>query len=91
MAQQISTLFPKCPPDEVTAIAKHTAQRGSGRVGRTEAGRRLSEEALTLAVIASIRHNHTEYDDLLAGGLDRSAARARVADDVHAILEEWRK
>src|ERR1700722_9852184 len=90
MSQQIATLFPACPPDEVTAIAKHTAARGSGRVGRTEAGRGLEEDALTAAVIAAVRHNHTEYDELLANGVDRRAARQRVAHKIAAVLQSWR-
>jgi len=91
MAQQIGTLFPGCPMREAAAIAEHTARRGSGRVGRTEAGRKLEEQALTLAVIAAIRHNHTNYDELLAKGVDRATARQRVADQVEAILDQWRK
>src|SRR5579863_1703348 len=63
MTQKIATLFPGCPASEVAVIAEHTAQRGSGRVGRTEAGRNLAENALTLAVIAAIRHKHTPYDE----------------------------
>jgi hypothetical protein len=90
MSKQIGTLFPACPSDEVTAIAKHTAARGSGRVGRTEAGRALEEDALTAAVIAAVRHNHTEYDELLASGVDRRAARQRVAHKIDAVLQSWR-
>jgi hypothetical protein len=90
MSKQIGTLFPGCPPDEVTAIAQHTAVRGSGRVGRTEAGRALDKEALTAAVIAAVRHNHTEYDELLANGVDRTAARQRIAGKIDQILQSWR-
>jgi hypothetical protein len=91
MEQQIGTLFPGCPRSEVAAIARYTAQRGSGRVGRTEAGRKLDEQALTLAAIAAIRHNHTDYDELLAQGLDRASARRRVTEQVEEILVAWRK
>jgi hypothetical protein len=91
MTQRIGTLFPGCPPREAAAIAEHTARRGSGRVGRTEVGRKLDEQALTLAVAAAVRHNHTEYDELLANGLDRAAARHRVVDRVEEILKQWRK
>ncbi|MCP5110227.1 MAG: DUF2293 domain-containing protein, partial [bacterium] len=87
MVEQIAELFPGCPPDEVRAIAAHTAVRGSGRVGRTAAGKALEEEALTLAVGAAIRHRHTNYDELIASGQDRAAARARVDE----ILDEWRE
>jgi len=90
MAQQIGTLFPGCSMSQAAAIAEHTARRGSGRVGRTEAGRKLEEQALTLAVVAAVRHNHTDYDELLANGVDRAAARQRVADQVEAIMEQWR-
>ena len=91
MAQQIPALFPGCPMREAAAIAEYTVQRGSGRVGRTEAGRKLEEHPLTLAVIAAICHNHTNYDELLANGVDRDTARRRVADQAEAILEQWRK
>jgi hypothetical protein len=89
MAAQISKLFPGCPASELTAIARHTAKRGSGRIGRTEAGRTLKETALRLAVAASVRHRHTDYDELLMGGLDRAAARHLVRDRVEEILEAW--
>jgi hypothetical protein len=90
MAKQIGLLFPGCPPPELTAIAEHTDTRGSGRIGRTEAGRELQEHALTAAVIAAVRHKHTAYDELLARGMDRTTARQEVADKIHEILEAWR-
>jgi hypothetical protein len=90
MVQQIVMLFPGCPPREASAIAEHAAVRGSGRVGRTEAGRNLGESALTAAVVAAVRHNQTEYDELLANGMDRGTARQRVADQVEEILARWR-
>jgi hypothetical protein len=89
MAQQIAELFPGCPPPEAEAIARHTAQRGSGRIGRTEAGRKLDEKALNLAVAAAVRHKHTDYDEMLADGADRVTARQRVAARVEEILAAW--
>ena len=91
MVKQIGNLFPGCPPPEVVANAEHTAVRGSGRVGRSEAGRNLGERALTLAVVAAVRQTHTEYDKLLASGVDRAAARERITDEVEEILAAWRK
>lgn len=90
MASKIRILFPGCPAHELAAIAEHTAARGSGRVGRTEAGRNLEERALTASVIAAVRHKHTEYDQLLARGMDRSAARQLVGDKIDEILAGWR-
>lgn len=89
MAGKIAAMFPGCPPREALTIARHTALRGSGRVGRSAAGRALDEGALRLAVIASIRHNHTNYDKLLAQGLDRSDARHEVRADVNDVLTKW--
>jgi hypothetical protein len=91
MVKEIGNLFPGCPLREVIAIAEHTAVRGSGRVGRSEAGWNLGERALTLAVVAAVRHNHTEYDRLLASGVDREAARKRITGEVEEILAAWRK
>jgi hypothetical protein len=90
MAREISRLFPGCPPAEARTIAEHTARRGSGRVGRTAAGRSLETEALTLAVAAHIRHRHTRYDRLLMIGYYRNQARASIRDEADRVLESWR-
>jgi hypothetical protein len=86
MAGKIRAMFPGCPSTEALAIARHTAVRGSGRVGRSASGRALDEHALRLAVIASIRHNHTQYDKLLMQGLERSEARRVVQDKIEEVL-----
>ena len=89
MAGKIRAFFPGCPPSEALAIARHTAERGSGRVGRSASGRALDEGALRLAVIASIRHKHTHYDKLLMRGLERSEARWAVEDKIEEVLSSW--
>jgi hypothetical protein len=91
VGELIAELFPGCPATEVAAIAEYTAVRGSGRVGRSEAGRNLDEKALTLAVGAAVRHNHTLYDELLASGVDRADARTQIAGKVEEMLAKWRK
>ena len=72
------------------AIALHAAARGSGRVGRSAAGRALEPEAVRLAVVASVRHVDTDYDDLLMAGAERESARAHVRSRVEDILNAWR-
>jgi hypothetical protein len=89
MTERILALYPGCPAREARAIAKHTAVRGSGRVGRTEAGRSLEDEALKLVVIAAVRHNHTNYDELLMKGIERLEARERVWAQIEEVLEGW--
>ncbi|SPF52807.1 conserved hypothetical protein [Candidatus Sulfopaludibacter sp. SbA4] len=90
MTARIQALFPGCPPAEARHIAAHTAVRSSGRVGRSEAGRRLDSDAVTLAVQAAVRHRHTNYDELLAQGLERASARAAVRGQIDQILDAWR-
>jgi hypothetical protein len=90
MAEEILKLFPGCPPSEARAIAAHTSVRGSGRVGRTSAGRALEEAALTAAVTAAVRHKHTPYDRLLMRGYSRRDAREAIGGTVDRMLESWR-
>jgi hypothetical protein len=91
MALEIRKLFPGCPANRAEAIARHAAQRGSGRVGRTAAGRALDPDALELALQASIRHQDTEYDQMLMSGVDRPTARDRVRDEINGVLNRWRQ
>ena len=58
-------------------------------MGRSASGRALDEDALRLAVIASIRHKHTHYDELLMRGLDRCEARWAVEDKIEQLLSSW--
>ena len=90
MVQEITTQFPSCPRDDALRIAKHTAQRGSGRVGRSAAGRDVDSDAIKLAVIAHIRHEHTPYDEMLMDGVARRDARTQIQDAVAAKLDQWR-
>jgi hypothetical protein len=46
LAGEIALLFPGCPPSRAKEIARHTGDRGSGRVGRTAAAR--AEQVLEL-------------------------------------------
>jgi hypothetical protein len=89
LAEAVRRLFPGCPAARAEAIAQHAAVRGSGRVGRSAAGRELAEQAVMLAVIASVRHQDTGYDELLMAGLPRGEARARVRPDIDRILAAW--
>ncbi|CAL9387153.1 DUF2293 domain-containing protein [Streptomyces sp. enrichment culture] len=87
---EIRRLFPGCPADRAAEIAAHASVRGSGRVGRTAAGRALDEGAVTAAVRASVRHRDTPYDALLLSGVPRHQARVRVAPAIEAVLVSWR-
>ncbi|MFG3125413.1 DUF2293 domain-containing protein [Streptomyces sp. NPDC048201] len=89
-AAEIRRLFPGCPAGRARAVAEHAALRGSGRVGRSAAGRALSEAAVTSAVVASVRHLDTPYDRLLMSGVPRREARARIDEALERVLRDWR-
>ena len=89
MAEEIVRLFPGCPAPRAEAIAGHTSLRGSGRVGRSAAGRSLDEEAITRAVVASVRHQDTDYDSLLMSGVPRDAAREQIKTAIERVLRAW--
>lgn len=89
-AREIIRLYPGCPVERATSIARHAGARRSGRVGRTALGRALDAEAVTLAVAAAVRHADTGYDELLMSGVPRPEARERVRLDVQAVLDAWR-
>ena len=89
MADEILRLFPRCPSRRAEAIAQHAGQRGSGRVGRSAAGRALDEEAVTLAVVASVRHENTDYDSLLMSGVPRDIARDQVRAAIDRTRAAW--
>jgi hypothetical protein len=86
---EIARLYPGCPAERAEAIATHAGLRGSGRVGRSAAGRNLDEKAVTLAVIASIRHLDTDYDELLMSGVPRPDARERIRPAIDEVLAAW--
>jgi hypothetical protein len=86
LADQIRQLYPGCPAARAEAIARHAATRGSGRVGRSAAGRALQPDAVRLAVVASVRHEDTRYDQLLMAGTPRRQARDHVQSVIDSVL-----
>ena len=90
LAREIARLFPGCPTERAQRIARHTGERGSGRVGRTAGARAFGPVSVTLAVVAAVRHGDTDYDDLLMAAVDRTDARDRVRAGVDTVLESWR-
>jgi hypothetical protein len=72
-------------------IAEHACQKYSGRVGRSAASKEFDPQAITLAVQAHIRHEYTNYDELLMTGWERFEARMVVQRTVEEILDQWRE
>jgi hypothetical protein len=91
LAEHIGRLFPGCPPARAAQISQHTSVRSSGRVGRSAAGRALDPDAVTRAVVASVRHEDTAYDELLMAGTPRAEAREQIRADIDRVLDRWRQ
>ena len=79
------------PGEEANEIAEHACRKYSGRVGRTAAAKEFNPEPIRLAVIAHIRHVHTDYDELLMQYADRHEARQRIHSFVSKILYDWQR
>jgi hypothetical protein len=58
--------------------------------GARRRGRALDEQAIRLAVVASVRHQDTGYDALLMSGVPRTDAREQVQPDIDQALAAWR-
>jgi hypothetical protein len=88
-AARVREVYPHCPRGREALIAEHACRKYSGRVGRSAAAKVLDEQAVRLAVAAHVRHAETNYDELLSSMVERSDARAMVADAVEEVLAQW--
>jgi hypothetical protein len=59
------------------------------RAARLSRGDVSPGAALWLALVAHVRHRHTDYDELLAEGYDRDAARHFVLEATEDALRGW--
>ena len=89
-ARHIRELFPGCPASGEFKIANHACQKYSGRVGRSAASKEFDPQAIILAVQAHVRHEYTNYDELLMAGWERFEARDAVRGQVEETLNQWR-
>jgi len=89
VTEAIRAQFPGCPAEEAAQIAEWTCEKHSGRVGRSAGAKQLDPDAVRLAVVAHIRHQHTPYDELLMKHGDRRLARAEVYADIGQVLRQW--
>lgn len=89
-AAAIRQRYPQCPANRELLIAQHACQRHSGRVGRSAAAKEFEAKMIDLAVGAHIRHQETNYDEMLLGLMDRDTARELVWEKVQRVLARWR-
>ncbi|MGB6118992.1 MAG: DUF2293 domain-containing protein [Mesorhizobium sp.] len=82
IAKGLTLLIPGAPWSDAEAIREAAASRHMKMLPPSV--------ALWLATVARVRHEHTEYDALLAEGYDRDSARHFVIDDINRVLTGWR-
>ncbi len=82
LAQALRHLAPHIPPFEFGAVLDHAVMSPT-------LSRSVPETALWLSLTAYIRHNFTDYDDLLDEGYDVEAARHFVLAAMNDKLAEW--
>jgi hypothetical protein len=86
-AAEIKAQFPKMPKDETALVLKHGFKKYSRRVGRSSTV--SLDKKVILAVIAHVRHKHTNYDALLREGRARDDARRAIRTDLESVLRKW--
>ena len=74
------------PPSRLNPAdsALHSGWRDCRAVGRA-----LDEREIALAVVASIRHEDTDYDELLMTGTARADAKTRIKPAIDRVLAAW--
>ncbi|KAF2865814.1 hypothetical protein BDV95DRAFT_585959 [Massariosphaeria phaeospora] len=86
-AAELDKQFSDMPNGEREMVLKHGFKKYSGRVGRT--GQIPMQRKVFYAVIAHIRHRHTDYDTLLKDGMDRDDARRAIQKRLQDMLRKW--
>lgn len=81
IADALTRSLPLAPFLDAQAIRETAGARHMREIG--------PEQALWLAAIAHIRHQHTEYDQLRDEGYEKDEARFFVLGEVNAVLERW--
>jgi hypothetical protein len=69
--------FPGMPEDDMQAVAEHCTQFNTGRVGTIQD----TAASVKPAVIAHIRHHHTDYDDMMSAYCDGYNAARRCGEE----------
>jgi hypothetical protein len=82
IAKALSTLVPGIPFADAQAVKLQAASRHFRSYP--------PGISVWLSLVAHIRHQHTEYDQLLADGYDVESARHFVLGETNAVLTLWR-
>ena len=82
IAKVLTALAPGIPFADAEAVTSHAAAR---HLRSFPPG-----ISVWLSLVAHVRHEHTDYETLLADGYDIESARHFVIDEINAVLTNWR-
>lgn len=82
IAEALTLLLPGAPYSEIEAIRNEAASKHMRELPPSI--------AVWLSTIAHIRHQHTDYEQLLGEGYDRDSARFFVVERTNEVLTSWR-
>jgi hypothetical protein len=82
LLRAVKTLAPGIPPKDAAAVVEHALASPGLKRGSPEA-------AAWLSLLAYVRHNFTDYDDLLAEGYGQEAARHFSLEAMNEVLGQW--
>ncbi|MBP0439218.1 DUF2293 domain-containing protein [Tianweitania sediminis] len=82
IAKALTLLLPGAPYADMEAIRAEASERRMADLPPSI--------AVWLTTVAHVRHQHTDYHQLLDEGYDRDAARFFVIDQTNEVLTTWR-
>ena len=82
LAKALTALLPMAPYADIEKIREMASARDRRDLP--------ASIAVWIAAITYVRHEHSSYDELLADGYDRDAARFFVVDEINETLTRWR-
>ena len=85
--EKLNQLFPKCPSGTAHTIAREACYWYCDQLGQPIFV--LDDEIIFNVVQTYVRHQYTDYDELLMSGLNRFGARNAVREQVDAVLRKW--
>ena len=82
LAEVLGRIAPDIPRFEREAVLDHALDSEGLR-------KSAPDTAVWLSLVAFVRHQLTDYDDLLGEGYDPDSARHAVAEDMRKVLRDW--
>lgn len=84
---RILQVFPNC--DRALKIAKEAYHRKDMGIARNR--RFMNDKDIHFLINAYVRHTFTDYERLLASGMNRQEARTIVKQQIYLKIKEWGK